>query len=179
MILLVFISLVSCKVCRLDGLDFRTFAESGNTLILVGLLACAVVACARKFRKVRLCVSSNDTLVVSENYLIRCLGNDVLRHYRSLSAAAGSVNYECRYAISGGVSSETFDDLDSLGYGGSEVLDTHGEVADVDVVRTYSVLNKDLNKVSHDVLAVVYSTKKYGLVAERDTCVSEHSACSH
>ena len=112
-------------MCRLDGLDFRTFADSGNTLILVSLLACAVVACARKFRKVRLCVGCNDTLIVSENNLVRCLGNDVLRHYRSLSAAAGSVNYEGRYALSGGVSSETFDDLDTLGYGSSEVLDTH------------------------------------------------------
>ena len=156
--LLVLISLVSCKMCRLDGPDFGTFAESGYTLILVSLLACAVVALARKLRKVRLGVCSNDTLIVSENNLIRCLGNDVLRHYRSLTATTRSVNYEGRYAVSGGVSSETFDDLDSLGYRGSEVLNTHGQVADVDVVRTYSVLYKDLYEVSHDVLAVVNSS---------------------
>ena len=91
---------MSCKVCRFDGLDFRTFAQCRYTLILVGLLACAVVAFARKFRKVRLGVGCNDTFVVSEDNLVRCFRNDVLRHYRSLSAAAGSVNYECRYAVS-------------------------------------------------------------------------------
>ena len=58
------------------------------------------------------------------------------------------------------------------------MLDTHGEVADVDVVRTYSVLNKDLNEVSHDVLAVVNSSSEYGLVSKRNTSVSKHCACS-
>ena len=87
-------------MCRFDGLDFRTFAQSGNTFILVGLLACAVVAVARKLRQAWLCVCSNNTFVVSQDYLVRSLGNYILRHYRSLSAAARSINYECRNSIS-------------------------------------------------------------------------------
>ena len=87
-------------MCRLDGLDFRTFAQSGNAFILVCLLACAVVAGARKLRQLRLGVCSDNTFVVSQNYLVRSLGNYILRHYRSLSAAARSVNYECRNCIS-------------------------------------------------------------------------------
>ena len=87
-------------MCRLDGSDFRTFAQSGNTFILVGLLACAVIAVARKIRQAWLCVCSNDTLIVSQDYLVRSLRNYVLRHYRSLSAAARGVYNECRYSIS-------------------------------------------------------------------------------
>ena len=103
--ILVFVSFVSCKMCRLDSLDFRTFTECGYTLILVASLACAEVAFARKIRKARFCVSRDDAFVVSQNYLVRSLRNYVLRHYRSLTAAARSVNYEGRNSVAGGMSS--------------------------------------------------------------------------
>ena len=51
---LMLVSLVSCKVSRFDGLDLGTFAESGNALVLVGLLTCAVVALAGKIRKIEM-----------------------------------------------------------------------------------------------------------------------------
>ena len=103
--ILVFVSFVSCKMCRLDRLDLRTFTQSGNAFVLVGLLACTVVAGARKIRKARFCVSRDDAFVVSQNYLVRSLRNYVLRHYRSLTAAARSVNYEGRNSVAGGMSS--------------------------------------------------------------------------
>ena len=103
--ILVFVSFVSCKMCRLDRLDLRTFAQSGNTLVFVGLLACAVIAVARKIRKARLGVSRDDTFVVSQNYLVRRLRDHILRHYRRLTAAARSVNYEGRHSVAGGMSS--------------------------------------------------------------------------
>jgi hypothetical protein len=43
---LVSVSFVSSQVSRFHGSDFRTFTQSGNTLILVSLLASAVVAVA-------------------------------------------------------------------------------------------------------------------------------------
>ena len=74
------------------------------------------------------------------------------------------------------MASQTFDDLDSLSNRSSEVFDTYRQVADVDVVRSYSVLNQSLNQFSHDVLAVVNASQQYGLIFKRNTCVSQLSA---
>lgn len=60
------------------------------------------------------CVSRDNAFVVSENDSVCVLGNYVLWHYRSLTATARSVNYKCRNCITGGVTTETFDDLDTL-----------------------------------------------------------------
>ena len=111
---LVLISFVSGQVRRLDGSDLRTFAQCGNSLIFVSLLAGAIVAGARKVRKLRLCISSDYTLVVSQDDFVRSLRNHVLRHNRSLSTAARSVYYESRNSVSRSMSSQSFDDLDTL-----------------------------------------------------------------
>ena len=111
---LVLISFVSGQVCRLDGSDLRTFAQCGNSLIFVSLLACAVVAGARKVWKLRLCISGDYPLVVSQDDFVRSLRNHVLRHNRSLSAAARSVYYDSWKSVSRSMSSQSFDDLDTL-----------------------------------------------------------------
>ena len=133
------VSLMSRQVRRLHGFNLESFAQSGNAFILVGLLPGAVVAFARQIRQMRLRVRGDNAFVVSQDHLVRRLGDYVLRLYRRLSAASRSVDNKGRYAVSGSMSSQTLDNLDALGNGGSEVLDADGQVADVDVVRSDSV----------------------------------------
>ena len=62
---------------RFHALDLESFAKCGYTLVSVGLLAGAVIARALEIRQTRLSVSGDNTFVVSEDYLVRCLGNYV------------------------------------------------------------------------------------------------------
>ena len=96
---LVLVSLMSLKICRFHGTNLKAFSESGYTLIEGFLLACAIVALAGKIRKSWLGICCDNAFIVSEDDLIRCLRNNVVRHCRSLSTATGSVDYEGWYAV--------------------------------------------------------------------------------
>ncbi len=53
---------------------------------------------------------------------------------------------------------------------------THGQVANVDVIWSYPDVDERLNELLHDVYAVVNAVQEHRLVAEGDTRVGEHGA---
>ena len=127
----------------------------------------------------RLGVGGDYTLVVAEDDTARSLGDYIVRHDRSLATTARSVDYEGRDAVARGVATESLYYLDTLGDRGAEMLDTHREVALVDVVRAYTNLYETLDELLHHVSAVVDTTEENGLVAQWDTSVSKTGAgCS-
>ena len=119
-------------------------------------------------------VGRDNAFEVSENGLSRGLADDVIRHYGSLAAAAGSIHNEGGDAVAAGVAAQTFDYLDALAYRGAEVAESHGKVTYIDVVGTDTDLNEALNKLLHYMYAIVYARKQYALVAKGDTCIGKH-----
>ena len=121
-------------------------------------------------------VGRDNAFEVSENGLSRGLADDVIRHYGSLAAAAGSIHNEGGDAVAAGVAAQTLDYLNTLADGGTEMGETHGKVAHIDVIGTHTDLNEPLYQLFHDMYAVIDACKEYALVAEGDTCVCEHLA---
>ena len=150
--------------------------QRGNTLVhttfgLAGFAVALLVVLAR------LGVGGNDTLKVAQDDLVGALRDDVLGHDGRLAAAAGGVDHEGGYGIAGGVAAQVLDDLDTLADGGAEVLETHGEVALVDIVGTHTVAHEFVHEFLHDVDAVVDAAQQHGLVAQRDAGVGQARQC--
>ena len=55
---------------------------------------------------------------------------------------------------------------------------THGKIANIDVVRTNADANEILNKLFHHMYAVVDACKQNTLVAEGNACVCKHLTCA-
>ena len=53
---------------------------------------------------------------------------------------------------------------------------TQGRIASVDVVRTHTHLDQAVDQLHHDVGAVVDTGQQHGLVAQRNTGISQHGA---
>lgn len=119
-------------------------------------------------------VGRDNAFEVSENGLSRGLADDVVGHYGSLAAAAGSIHNEGGDAVAAGVTAQTLDYLDTLADGGTEMGEPHGKIAHIDVIGTHTDLNEPLYQLFHDMHAVIDACKEYALVAEGDTCVCEH-----
>ena len=80
------------------------------------------------------------------------------------------------HAVAAGVTAQALDDLDTLAEGCAEVLQTHRQVALVDVVRTYTYLDDLMHELLHHVNAVVDTAQQHALVAQGDTGVGQHLA---
>ena len=119
-------------------------------------------------------VSGDNTLEVTQDNLARSLRNDVGGHDGSLAAAAGSVDNEGGDAVTGGMATQSFHDLDTLGNGGTEVAQTQRGIALIDVVGTDTDANQLVDQLQHDVDAVVNAGQQDGLVAQGDTSISQH-----
>ena len=71
------------------------------------------------------------------------------------------------------MSTQEFDDFDTLGNRGAEVFQTHREVALVNIVWTNTHFHELLHQFLHHVGAVVHAAEQHGLVAQRNTGVSQ------
>ena len=103
--------------------ELFTTQQGGDTLgvrMLLALLAMALFHIVRGFG-----VSGDDAFEVTENHLIGTLGDDIVGHHRCLSAAAGGIDHESGHGVAGGVAAEVLDNLNTFGYGRTEVFEAH------------------------------------------------------
>ena len=71
------------------------------------------------------------------------------------------------------MATESFNDFDTFADWGTEMLETHREVALVNIVRTYTIADQLVHQFFHYMYAVVYATQQYGLVAQWNACVGQ------
>jgi len=74
------------------------------------------------------------------------------------------------------MAAQSFHDLDALGHGSTEVAQTQGRIAGIDVVGADTHLDQAVDQLHHHVGAIVHAGQQHGLVAQGDTGVSQHSA---
>ena len=147
----------------------------------VGLFAACLAAnftMTYVFVMLRLGIGRDNALEIPENRLSGSLTDDVVGHDGGFAAAAGCVNNKGGDAVAAGVAAQTLDDFDTLAYGGAEMGQTHGKIANIDVVRTNADANEILNKLFHHMYAVVDACKQNTLVAEGNACVCKHLTCA-
>ena len=147
----------------------------------VGLFAACLAAnftMTYVFVMLRLGIGRDNALEIPENRLSGSLTDDVVGHNGGFAAAAGCVNNKGGDAVAAGVAAQTLDDFDTLAYGGAEMGQTHGKIANIDVVRTNADANEILNKLFHHMYAVVDACEQNTLVAEGNTCVCKHLTCA-
>lgn len=147
----------------------------------VGLFAACLAAnftMTYVFVMLRLGIGRDNALEIPEDRLSGSLTDDVVGHNGGFAAAAGCVNNKGGNAIAAGVAAQTLDDFDTLAYGGAEMGQTHGKIANIDVVRTNADANEILNKLFHHMYAVVDACKQNTLVAEGNACVCKHLTCA-
>ena len=97
------VTLSSGEAHRLHALLLNALGQSGNAGLLdLGLcLAGADVAVALGHVELGLGVGGDDTLEVTQDDLVRGLGDNVVGHNGGLAAAAGSVDHEGGNAVAG------------------------------------------------------------------------------
>ena len=61
-------------------------------------------------------ILKNVSFVIPDHDLFVVVIKDVTGIDRNFSAAARSVDYELRHSVTGGMSAQSFDDLDALGH---------------------------------------------------------------
>ena len=147
----------------------------------VGLFAACLAAnftMTYVFVMLRLGIGRDNALEIPEDRLSGSLTDDVVGHDGGFAAAAGCVNNKGGDAVAAGVAAQTLDDFDTLAYGGAEMGQTHGKIANIDVVRTNADANEILNKLFHHMYAVVDACKQNTLVAEGNACVCKHLTCA-
>lgn len=147
----------------------------------VGLFAACLAAnftMTYVFVMLRLGIGRDNALEIPEDRLSGSLTDDVVGHNGGFAAAAGCVNNKGGDAVAAGVAAQTLDDFDTLAYGGAEMGQTHGKIANIDVVRTNADANEILNKLFHHMYAVVDACKQNTLVAEGNACVCKHLTCA-
>ena len=171
--------LVTVSTQQLGGLQvllLDALSQAGNTGLgdSGGFLAGTDGAVTLVVIVLGLGVSGDNTLEVTQDNLARSLRNDVSGHDGSLAAAAGSVDNEGGDAVTGGMTTQSFHDLDTLGNSGTEVAQTQRGIALIDVVGTDTDANQLVDQLQHDVDAVVNTGQQDGLVAQGDTGVGQH-----
>src|SRR4051812_20790156 len=134
----------------------RTLVLAVGTGVLVVLLV-----------RLGLLVGRDVALVVAEHDLVVAVRDQVVRHDRDLAAAPGRVDDVGRDGVARGVTTETFDDLETLADGRPEVTRALDEVALVEVVRPNAVRDKLVDERALDVDAVVDAREQDALVADR------------
>ncbi len=147
----------------------------------VGLFAACLAAnftMTYVFVMLRLGIGRDNALEIPEDRLSGSLTDDVVGHNGGFAAAAGCVNNKGGDAVAAGVAAQTLNDFDTLAYGGAEMGQTHGKIANIDVVRTNADANEILNKLFHHMYAVVDACKQNTLVAEGNACVCKHLTCA-
>lgn len=147
----------------------------------VGLFAACLAAnftMTYVFVMLRLGIGRDNALEIPEDRLSGSLTDDVVGHDGGFAAAAGCVNNKGGDAVAAGVAAQTLDDFDTLAYGGAEMGQTHGKIANIDVVRTNADANEILNKLFHHMYAVVDACEQNTLVAEGNACVCKHLTCA-
>ncbi len=117
-----------------------------------------------------------DNLKIAVVGLSRGLADDVIRHDGGLSAAARCIDYKGRHTIAAGMTAQPFDNLYTLAYRGTEMGETHGEIAYIDIVWTNTDLNEPLNKLLHYMHAVIDACKQHALIAKGDARIRKHFA---
>ena len=148
------------------------FEERCNTFVDLALgLAGFAMAVFVVFT--RLGVGGDNAFEIAKDNLVGALRDDIGRHNGSFATAAGGVDHKGGNGIAAGVSAEVLDDFDTLADGGTEMLKTHREVALINVVGTYTVLDQFVHEFLHYMHTVVHATEQHGLVAEGDAGVSQ------
>ena len=71
------------------------------------------------------------------------------------------------------MSAQILDNLDTLAHRGAEMLETHAQVALVDIIRTHAVAHQLVHQFLHHMHTVVHTTQQHGLVAQRNACIGQ------
>ena len=118
-----------------------------------------------------LCLGIHEflTLVITQERLAVVTIEDVVGVEGNLSSTAGSIDDILRYRITGGVTSKSFDDLETLFDRGPEVGGALDEIALIKIIRLHPAAQELMHKSTLYIDAIVNSLQKDRLVAEWDT----------
>ncbi|KAF5039232.1 hypothetical protein DSECCO2_546100 [anaerobic digester metagenome] len=119
--------------------------------------------------KARLGIAGDEAFIIAQDHSSRHLRDDVIWHHGDLTAATGSVHHIGRDTKSAGVTTQGFDDLDTLCDGGAEMSYSLRKVALIDVIGTYSIAYQLVHQGFHHVHMIVYTLEQYRLIAHGQT----------
>ena len=120
-------------------------------------------------------VAEDLALVIAQHDFLVVGFDDVLGQERDFSAASRRIDDEMRHRQSGGPAAQGFDDLQAFLEPRAKVLRAENHIGLVDVIRTYTGPQQFLHQLLHYLGRVVDALEQHGLVAERDSRVSQHT----
>src|SRR5664280_444704 len=119
-------------------------------------------------------VRHDDALVVSKHDAVGRHGENIIGADRDLATTMRRVDDELRNGEAARVTAQKLHDLDALVNRRTEVADTTGQIALVNVVGPDTDSHEFLNELFHDIGTIVDPLEENGLVANRDPCIGQH-----
>src|SRR5450756_914044 len=119
-------------------------------------------------------VRHDDALVVSKHDAVGRHGENIVGTDWDLATAVRRVDDELRHGEAARVTAQELHDLDTLVNRGTEVTDTAGQIALINIVGSDTDSHEFLNEFFHDIGTIVNPLEENGLVANRDPCVGQH-----
>src|SRR5664280_305297 len=119
-------------------------------------------------------VRHDDALVVSKHDAFWRHGENIVGTDRNLATTMRRIDDELRHGEAARMTAQKLHDLDALVDRGSEVTDTTGQIALVDIIGSDADSHELLNELFHDIGAIVDPLEKDRLVANRNPCINQH-----